>query len=165
METECQCMMTECEIFFPPLNIWRCIAVKPPTPFFFKKGCQVLLQYRVWVRRTAWLTLAWIHSNIRIEATHSTIMSTTNPTLPVLGSNMNLQGDKPSTNCLSCVTACSALQWSIPKRGNLSGTYSRKSYVKNKVNKHVSPNYMRKFIMQKNVKRLSLWILNLTPNR
>ena len=38
MESECLRLKTECEIFFPPLIIWRCIAVKPLKPFFSNKA-------------------------------------------------------------------------------------------------------------------------------
>jgi uncharacterized protein YbaR (Trm112 family) len=63
------------------------------------------------------------------------MMTTTNPTLPVLGSNMNLHSDKLANNCLlyTNVTPCSALQCLILKRENLSGTYSWRSDVNDKV--------------------------------
>jgi hypothetical protein len=92
----------------------------------------LLRQYRVWVRRTVWLLLTWANSSTPGEATHNTIMSTTNPTLHVLGSNMNLHIDKPATNCLPYDTAWSVLQCLIFERVNLSGTYSRRSDVKDK---------------------------------
>jgi len=58
----------------------------------FLSAAQHLTMYcsGVWVRRTAWLILTWANSGIPRGATHSMMMSTTNPTLPFLGSNMNL---------------------------------------------------------------------------
>jgi len=70
-----------------------------------KQGSQVLLHYRVWVRRPVWLILTWAHSSTPREATHGTVMSATKPTLPVLGFNMELHSDKPATNCLPQFTA------------------------------------------------------------
>ena len=59
-------------------------------------------------------------------------MSTTNPTLPVLLFNMYLHSDKPATNCLPQVTACSALHSMVFGWGNLSGIYLCRSDVKYK---------------------------------
>jgi len=119
MESECLRLKTECEIFFSPLIIWPCIAVKLLKPFFFSNKA-VNCCYNT-VRKTAWLTLTWANSSISRKATHSTIMSTTNLTVPLLESNMNLHSQKPTTNSMPNVTDCSAFQglilgWGIQSR-------------------------------------------------
>ena len=40
----------------------------------YKTGCQVLLQYRLWVRRPVWLILTWANSGNERETTDSTVM-------------------------------------------------------------------------------------------
>ena len=94
-----------------------------PLPLFLKQNSQMLLQYTLWVRRTAWLILILANSRIPKEATQSKITSTTNPTLHVLICNMNIHSDKPASNCLRYVTACLSLQCSILRWGNVSATY------------------------------------------
>jgi len=97
-----------------------------------KQGSQVLLHYRVWVRRPVWLILTWAHSRTPRVATHSTIIFATNPILPVLGFNMELHSDKPATNCLPQFTAYCALHCLVFDRGNLSGTHLCRIDVKDK---------------------------------
>ena len=116
METESLCMKKECEIFFQLLIFWRCIAVKPSKPFFKNKSVK-------WFYNTAWLIVTWVHSITPREATHSTMMSTTSPTLPVLGSNMNLHSDKPATKSIHMFHR----SWF-----DFSGIYSCRSDVKDK---------------------------------
>jgi hypothetical protein len=101
---------------------------QPPPPIFLNKAVQWWYNTESWVWRMAWLILTWAISSIPRQATHSTITSTTNPTLHVLGSNMNLHSEKPATNCLRYGTVCPSLQCLILRWGNVSGTY-RLSYI------------------------------------
>jgi len=121
MESECLRLKTECEIFFPPLIIWRCIAVKHLKPFFSNKAVNCCYNTEPeYEKLLDWYWLGQIAAFPEM-ATHSTIMSTTNLTVPVLGSNMNLHSEKPTTNSMSNVTDCSAFQglilgWGIQSR-------------------------------------------------
>jgi len=121
MESVCLRLKTECEIFFPPLIISRCIAVKHLKPFFSNKAFNCCSNTDPEYEKL--LDCCW-HGQIAAfpeKAIHSTITSTTNLTVPVLGSNMNLHSEKPKTNSMPYVTDCSAFQslvlgWGIQYR-------------------------------------------------